>query len=261
LFPFVNLDGRDYCHRNLANWRKNCWKPPSATLAPGQDPDSLIVGVDLNRNFDFLFDIDTAFVPNSGIQASQVSADSTYQGPYAFSEPETCNVRWLLEQHPSTKWFADLHAGSQDVVLPWSDDQAQSDNEDMNFHESDYDHQRGMPSGEPWDQIEYREYQDADDRQAMADLASAFATTAKAVSNTPYGITGGFEFAAACGTSHDWVYSRHLRPPQQDPKTLAMAIEWFGEESSPSLFRQMEPIIDDVTAGLIAMGLAAAAQP
>lgn len=245
LFPLVNPDGRHHSQTVKPSWRKNR-NPAHSTR---HEPRS--IGVDINRNFDFLFDFGTAFTNTAtGISTSSNPMDNCYQGQAAFSEPETRNVSWLLQRFPDTRWFVDLHSGAQDVIYPWGDDEVQHGDPLMNFANPAYDQQRGLPGDT------YSEYQDAPDLQAMNGLANTFAQSALAVSNTAYGVTSGFKFAPSCGTSHDWVYSRHPNPQ----KTLAFAIEWCGDEYAPPWSRMLK-IIEDVSAGLIAMGLAVLPQP
>jgi hypothetical protein len=94
--PLVNPDGRTYVQSpaGQAMWRK------SRALNPGQP----CRGVDLNRNSDFLW--------SSGIGTSSSSCSDVFKGPSAFSEPETRNVRHLLDDYPNIGYFIDVHAPS-----------------------------------------------------------------------------------------------------------------------------------------------------
>ena len=246
LLPLANPDGLHYAHdlTSPARFRKNR-NPGTATA----QQDLRHAGVDLNRNFDFLFDLGTAFAAGAGVSASTSPLEDTYHGTSAFSEPETKNVRWLLQEHPKTRWFVDLHTGARDVIMPWGDDEVQFRDPQMNFRNPAFDQQRGLPADS------YREHLDRSDRDAMRSLAKVFADTAAATSGTAYGITPGYVFAPSCGTSHDWIYSRHLVTPGTE-KTLAFAIEWFDDDQGSPLWQQMPGHIEEVCAGLIAMGLA-----
>jgi murein tripeptide amidase MpaA len=248
LLPLANPDGRRHSQDVAWWWRKN--RNPANQI--GEIEES--IGVDINRNFDFLFDFTTAFVASgTGISTSSDPSQSCYQGPAAFSEPEARNVRWLLEQFPTTRWFVDLHCGAQDVIYPWGDDEAQHVQAAMNFRNPAFDQQRGVMGDA------YAEYQDIDDRRRMHQLAKIFANTGLAASGTHYGAVPGFVFTPCCGTSHDWVYARHLVDPNLT-KTLAFAIEWSGD--GPGVpWSEMPRIIEDVSAGLIAMGRAVLPSP
>src|SRR6202011_3185707 len=39
-----------------------------------------------------------------------------------FSEPETQNVKWLLDTNPRTRWFIDIRSYSEDILYNWGDD-------------------------------------------------------------------------------------------------------------------------------------------
>lgn len=110
MLPLVNPDGRTYVQSpaGQAMWRKN------RALNPGQP----CRGVDLNRNFDFLW--------SSGIGTSSSSCSDVFKGPAAFSEPETRNVRHLLNDYPNIGYFIDVHSYSELVLYPWGDDDNQT---------------------------------------------------------------------------------------------------------------------------------------
>ena len=86
LVPCMNPDGREYV-MNVDNlWRKN------RRDNPGTDCD----GVDLNRNFDVLWGVTQG-------QTSCAQCSEVYCGPQAFSEPETRNIRNVLD---TRRWTA-----------------------------------------------------------------------------------------------------------------------------------------------------------
>ena len=71
----VNPDGRHYSQTNDPLWRKNRRPHPSSGNC---------VGVDINRNFDFLWDHLTKFAPDSGVSASEDPCEkNVYRGPSA----------------------------------------------------------------------------------------------------------------------------------------------------------------------------------
>src|SRR6266540_2938982 len=74
VFPLINPDGREYVQTVDAWWRKN------RDLNPGLP----CAGVDINRNYDFLW--------SSGIGTSSSSCSDIFKGSAAFSEPETRNA-------------------------------------------------------------------------------------------------------------------------------------------------------------------------
>jgi Zinc carboxypeptidase len=101
-------------------------------------PDSGCYGVDINRNFDFLWP--------SGIGTSANPCDyQIYKGPSAFSEPETRNVRWLLDTNPNIMGMIDIHSYDNDMLFPWGDATDQETNPAENFQNPAYDGLRGVP--------------------------------------------------------------------------------------------------------------------
>ncbi|MFJ8623005.1 M14 family metallopeptidase [Kitasatospora sp. NPDC093550] len=253
VYPLVNPDGRNYSQTVAPMWRKNR-NPANA----GGNPHPACVGVDLNRNYDFLFDFATAFDPNAN---PQVSADPChpmlYCGPSAFSEPETRNVRWLLDQHPRTRWFVDVHSYAQDMLYNWGDDDNQSVDPNMNFLNHQYDGRRGLPGD-----LAYAEYIPKGDEDTARLLAEAFCQAVEGVRGVPYKPMTGFHLYPTSGTSDDYVYARHYTDPHRG-KVLGFTVEWGNDAAhSPNPFHppwaEMERIVLDVDAGLVQFCLSAA---
>ncbi len=146
----VNPDGRIYTMIDDTDekrlWRKNRTTAHHATCH----------GVDLNRNYDFAFDLDRYFSTASAVTTytsdNPCSTNQTYQGPSPFSESETRNVRWLLDTYPRIRWFIDIHGYRGEIYYPFGDDENQTTDAAMNWRNSAYDHQRGVHGDA------YREY-------------------------------------------------------------------------------------------------------
>ncbi len=246
VFPLVNPDGRLYSQTVEDLWRKN--RNPAQS---GGDPKR--IGVDINRNYDFLFDFRTAFHPDADVRVSDDPGDLVYQGPSPFSEPETRNVRWLLETYPRARWLVDVHSYSEDMLTVWGDDENQSAHPNQNFLNPDFDHQRGLP-GDAYG--EYLPKFDADDSIV---LAERFCTAVQGVRGRPYTPMSAFHLYPTCGTSDDYAYSRH-RVDETKGKILGFTIEWgdrFGGFHPP--WQEMSDIILDVDAGLVQFCLTALA--
>ncbi len=109
--PLVNPDGRRHTQKTRRMWRKNRWMAPDGTST----------GVDLNRNYDWLWNFPQHFSPQA-FPASENVHDATYHGTSAFSEPETQNVRHLLDRYSNVQLFIDLHSGTEAILHPWADD-------------------------------------------------------------------------------------------------------------------------------------------
>lgn len=243
VFPLVNPDGRYHSQHVNSIWRKN---RNLRKAAPG------VGGVDLNRNFDFLFDFQAAFAPGSGYSGSSDPLSDFYCGPLAFSESESRNVRWLLDEFERTRWFVDLHAcAARSVMYSWGDDESQDQLAAMRFDNHGFDGQRGLPGDE------YAEYVPSADVTSFDALASAAANTINQItSGTAFDSKPSFRLYPTFGTSQDYAYSRHMVNPSRTP-TLGFTLEW-GTDPHPD-WSAMESIMKEVSAGLIAMCQAAAA--
>jgi len=80
IFPQVNPDGRYYSMTSDVAWRKN--------RRPESSGQSNCIGVDINRNYNFLWNYPDYFSPKAGVQSSTDPCDyQVYIGPEAASEP------------------------------------------------------------------------------------------------------------------------------------------------------------------------------
>src|SRR5262245_2603418 len=141
--PQVNPDGRNHSFTVDPMWRKNRRPPPGKRRAAVGDE---CVGVDLNRNFDFLWDFATHFDPAAPLACSTSPCDpQTYVGPCPASEPETKNIVWLLDEHPDIGFQVDLHSYGELIMHSWGDDENQSRRAGMAFSNEEYDGHRGAP--------------------------------------------------------------------------------------------------------------------
>ena len=205
VFPQANPDGRNYSMTADAMWRKN-----RRTAAPNS---AACPGVDINRNYDFLWDFPTYFNPAAGVVDSTDPCDAgfpdngTYHGPAAFSEPETQNAKWVFDAFPQVGYFVDVHSYSQDILYSWGDDEDQSADPSMNFTNPAFDGARGM-SGDA-----YREYIPPGDFATAISLANAMHDGVKAFRGTDYTVKSAYNLYPTAGTSQDYAYSRHFTDP------------------------------------------------
>ncbi|MFE2285242.1 M14 family metallopeptidase [Streptomyces sp. NPDC059443] len=244
VFPLVNPDGRHYSQTVEPMWRRN--RNPAQS---GGDPAS--IGVDINRNYDHLFDFETAFHPDAPVRVSADPADpdQVYQGPSPFSEPETRNVRWLLDRFPRTRWFVDVHSYTQDMLYVWGDDNNQSIDPSRNFQNPAFDGKRGLKND-----LLYAEFVPKTDADDSAVLAEQFCKALKGVRGKMYAPQPAFDLYPTCGTSDDYSYARHIVDAQKG-KILAFTVEW-GKSFHPP-WAEMEKIVLDVDAGLVQFCLTA----
>ncbi len=242
----VNPDGRDFSQSSEALWRRN--RNPAES---GGNPDC--IGVDLNRNQDFLWDFPVFFDPASGVNTSDnpCSASQTYRGSAATSEPETRNVVWLMDTYSRIRWYLDVHSHGEDILHSWGDDENQSADTSQNFTNSAFDGQRGV-SGDA-----YAEYIPGGELGEVVALANAFHDSLQAVRGKNYVVSPAYTLYPTSGANDDYAYSRHLTNPSLS-NIYAYTIE-FGTEFHPP-WAEMELVVADVTAGILAFCLKAICQ-
>jgi murein tripeptide amidase MpaA len=250
IFPLVNPDGRNYSQIHFAD-REAMWRKNRNPANSGGRPEC--VGVDINRNLDFLFDFEQAFSPLSQIK-TRVSANpcdyQVYHGPAPFSEPETQNVKFLFDSNSTVRWFIDIHSFAEDLLFVWSDDDNQTTDPTMNFRNPAFNGKRGVE-----DDAAYGEFIEPADLEALKSKVQTFLGGLSAVRGKFYKGIPSFDLYPTCGTTDDYAYSRHLVDPGQG-KIFSFTVEW-GKEFQP-VWDEMRLIVTDVTAGLIAFSLDAA---
>ena len=255
VLPCSNPDGRiftqaadDEFHRM---WRRN--------RNTSVHPNPSCQGVDLNRNYDFAFDLAkyfdtvnskvTLFTSNDPCNANQV-----YHGPEFFSEPESRNVRWLLDTFLRIRWFIDIHGFKSEIYHPWGDDQNQSTNPAMNWLNPAFDQMRGRENDT------YREFIAAGDLSSHILLAARLQQGVQPVRDRNYKVLQIFDLHPVSGSATDYAWSRHLVDPCK-PRVEGFAIEVAGSDDpnfsgfQPSL-ADKDAIVEEVTSGLINFCLA-----
>lgn len=228
ILPLVNPDGRVFVQSPAGDpmWRKN--RNPN----PGQP----CKGVDLNRNYDFLW--------SSGIGTSGSACSDVFKGVTAFSEPETRNVRHLLDSRPDIMCLADIHSYAELVLYPWGDDDNQSTDPAMNFQNPAFDGQRGVHG------TGYREYIDSGDETWFATVGGGVRDSIAAVRGRTYKVQQGILLYPTSATVHDYAYSRHL--VQATNRTVMGFTIETGREFQPP-WSEAEQIIEEVQAGLVVL--------
>jgi len=255
VFPQANPDGRAYSMRTDGNemWRTN--RRPSP-----------VGGVDVNRNYDWLWDFRRYFDPRAltrgEVSVSDTRGNDTYHGPEAFSEPETRNVAWLVDRYPTTRFLTDVHSFSELILYPWGDDDNQTTKPEQNFHNPAFDRKRGLlaQNGHP-DARRYGEYLDPTHRQHLIEIGTRMRDAVQSVNGRTYTLQQGAQLYGTSGTSDDWSFARHILDPAR-PVIYPYTIE-FGRELPNDVaasfhppYADMEKIIDEVVAGLLEMCLA-----
>jgi len=224
-------------------WRKNRRPAPRGR---GHN----CIGVDLNRNFPFLWRFDRHFAPDT-VQSTFNPADyETYVGPRAASEPETRNVIWLLDRFPNIRYFVDLHSYGETILCSWGSDENQSRNPRMSFRNSTYDGTRGQIHDDV-----YREYVRAEDEKEAQRMGRRMAASIRLVRGREYNVKQSVGLYPTAGAADDYAFSRHLVNRKQG-KIIAFTIEWGRSHASTPFhppYPEMRKVMRDVTAGLLAM--------
>jgi murein tripeptide amidase MpaA len=242
-FPCVNPDGRAHSQTSSGNWRKN--RRP----APAGHPGASCVGVDLNRNFDFLWDHTAKFAADSGVRTSiDPCHPDVYRGPAAGSEPETRNVVWALDTFPRIRWHVDVHSAVPVILHSWGSDQNQSTAAADNFRNPALDSVRGRPN----DGI--GEYITVPDLDVAVGLAQRMNDAVFSVRSVNYGVEPAYGLYPTSGASDDYAFSRHVAKPGAT-KVFGYTVECASSFQPP--VSEAEQVIREVSAGLVAFGLAA----
>ncbi|MGD9923383.1 MAG: M14 family zinc carboxypeptidase [Pseudorhodoplanes sp.] len=274
IFPCVNPDGFEYSRTKSTFWRKN--RNPDSS---GGDPKK--VGVDINRNYDFLWDYKKHFHKTAWVSslASDDESVETFHGTEPFSEPETRNVKWLMDAYPGLRWFMDVHSFAGDVLFSWGDDSNQSQQVSMSFTNPAYDGLRGhtrpflpgnqpVPDGLIWSEHpdEYGEYVTRGDGAILRGSAEIIRDAMNAVWGRPYIAKQSIGLYPTSGASDDYAFSRHVTGDAE--KTYAFTIEFnFGDPHNRDNFIAtrdpdvLDKTLKEVVPGLIAFARLATKPP
>ncbi len=242
IFPQANPDGRNYSMTIDPMWRKN------RRAAPSSNPSC--PGVDVNRNYDFLWNYPLYYSSSSPIENSTDPCSDVYIGPAAVSEPETQNVVWLTDNHPNIAFFVDLHSFGEDILFSWGDDNDQSTDPTMNFQNSAYNSVRGIPGD-----TAYKEYIPNVDHTTAVNLANRMSSAIQAVRGRAYLVEEAVGLYPTAGASDDYHFSRYFVDPSK-PRVISYTLEWGAPGVDlPSSFHppysEMQNIIQEITAGLL----------
>lgn len=255
VFPDVNPDGKIYSQTNDDPnlppdeegiwWRKN--RNPSP-VPNGDTPNFHLTGVDLNRNFDFLWSSGIGTINSDG-----TTSNETYRGMTSFSEPETKNIRYLMDTYNNIKYYVDIHSYGEMILYSWGDDDNQSIDADKNFQNSQYDKVRGIPKD-----FEYKEFISIEDENTMKNLANRMNYALERVRGRKYKIQQAVGLYPTSATSDDYAFSRHLINGSNQ-KIYGFTIE-FGKEETGFIppFSEMQNVIKEVSSALTALCMAAA---
>lgn len=231
MIPCSNPDGRDDVINGDSLWRKNRRVNAGSTC----------LGVDLNRNSDILW----------GVAQGQTSCSpctEVYCGPNAFSEPETRNVKSLLDSERVVS-FVDVHSYSELVLYPWGHAPTQSTDPSKTFTTlATGTCTASVPSG-------YGEYMPAIDVQRFTTVAQQIVDDIRAVRGRQYTPETALALYPTTGTQSDYAYSRHIADSSLY-KTYGFAFETGpAAATADEAFHPDDPTLikQDAKAGMISL--------
>lgn len=229
LLPCLNPDGREYVMTVDDMWRKNRRDNPGTTCD----------GVDLNRNYDALWGVTQG-------QTSCSACSDVFCGKKAFSEPETKNVKALLDQQQIC-CFVDVHSYSELILYPWGHAPTQTTDPSKRF--------TTLPSGtcSPIAQPGYQEYMPPRDLLRFHTVGQRIVSAIQGVRGRVYTNEASIALYPTTGTAGDYAYSRHIADPKL-MKTYGYTFEtgpWVG--NGPDSFHPRDPtwIKRDAKAGML----------
>lgn len=222
VLPLTNPDGVAYDQKTDSCWRKN----RNTDSASGDDgPD---VGIDLNRNYDFVWDFEKAFnLDEAGEPASNDPSSEAFCGTNSTSEPETQAVVWALDKYPGITWFMDLHSFAASLLYGWGDDDVGTEDKEQNFVNSDYDGKRGATGD-----TEYKEYLTSDDLKTEEDGTAAMIKAMSAAGDVKYDAYQAVGLYPTSGASNDYAMGRYYGKLACDASRMFGLTLEFGDESS-----------------------------
>lgn len=251
-FPLVNPDGVAWDQKTDTLWRKN--RNPAGEVPNW--PSS--IGVDINRNYDFLWDFRRHFDPAASASTSLASDDpriETFHGVAPFSEPESKNVAWIYDQFPRLNWYVDIHSAVGTMLYSWGDDDDQSGDPAETFLDPRFDGQRGALLKD-----DYREWIPEADLGRVKRVARRTTSAMAAVGGRTYTSKPSADLYATSGAGDDYAYSRCWADGGRS-KVHGFTME-FGYPTNfyPTLTEFHQNLVD-VGAGLLEFCLAAADNP
>ncbi|KAF5001189.1 hypothetical protein FGRMN_1213 [Fusarium graminum] len=225
ILPIINPDGVKYDQKTNSCWRKN--RNPKSSKGK---PDA--VGIDINRNYDFLFNYKKAF--SSAIDLSSVASEDptseVFHGTAPNSEPETKNVVWAMDKYKNLSWFVDLHSFGGDVLYAWGDDDAQTKDTKESFANKKFDGRRGVLGEDETPNTKYKEYITAKDLALQKKTGERMAKSMEGAGTTKYTVQEAVGLYPTSGASTDYALGRYYGKACGKSKLQSYTIE-FGEES------------------------------
>jgi murein tripeptide amidase MpaA len=243
VFPDQNPDGRALSMSPTATPAEKLWRKNRNPASSGGDPAK--IGVDINRNYDFLWNFPVTFAPNVW-PASNDPASDTFFGTGPFSEPEARNAQWLVDRFPNARYFVDVHSYTGRVMHPWGDDQNQTTDPSMSFMNPAWNGKRGIRGDT------YRDYVPPARLTQLQTAVAVMHDGIWAVRGQDYLQQQGFDLYPTSGTSEDWAFTREFLLPSRG-NLNGFVIEFNKNIDFFPTWAEMLKLIEDIDAGLVAL--------
>jgi hypothetical protein len=242
--PLVNDDGRDWVLASLPSgtakpiqklhkkWRKNRRPAPAGSTNPWE------IGVDINRNFNILWDFQKHYdttLTDLNVHSSIQPAGEDFIGPGAESEPETRNVAGLMRDK-DISFYLDVHQYGRDVLYTWGTETNQATDPTQNFADPAWDGKRDGTQHDLY--AEFIPVRAA----AMGMLAAqhisdqiqekAGGSSPDAQARSDYRFIQSADMYVATGTTQDYCFSRWFAPVTAGPAispVCAITLEVGGD--------------------------------
>ncbi|KAI1267960.1 hypothetical protein F5Y18DRAFT_415494 [Xylariaceae sp. FL1019] len=247
--PLINPDGTNYDQTTNSCWRKN----RNTKSGTGSS-----AGVDLNRNFDFVWDLSKWASSVRNDVASSTPSSEVFHGTAAFSEPET-GMKYVLDTYSKVRWFIDLHSYAGDVLYSWGSDTDQSTTSYKNFLNTTYNSIRGITSDSV--STKYGEYIPAADLTNAKNAGTRLGTGLSGSTGNTYTVMQSAYLYPTSGASDDYSFSRHIANPSLN-KVYSYTVEFgFGNNAASCPFyptaAQYTSSLKETNAGFMEFVLAA----
>lgn len=222
--PLVNDDGRDWVLGPMpanASWNTEWphkWWRKNRRPAPAGSTDPRAAGVDVNRNFDIVWDFQKFYNMALGdklVHSRATPTSELFIGPAAESEPETQNVANLMRDK-GISFYLDVHAIGRDVMYAWGIETDQVTDPTQNFTNQAWD---GKRDGTQHDT--YEEFIPASAAalgvvaaQRISDQiqAKAGGSSPAAQARSDYRVMQAADMYVTSGAAQDFCFSRWFAP-------------------------------------------------
>jgi hypothetical protein len=257
--PLVNPDGFNASHSAPPADQLMGRKNGRHVAAPAPD---CYDGININRNFDVVWDYQVFYAPtaedtapapppaiNSNVASSKTACHHNYIGTAAASEPETRNVKILLDE--GVQFYIDCHMFGPDILHSWGIESNQSIDTAKNFRNAAFNGLRDGTTGT----TPYAEHITTADESEITTLAGQMATAITSATTAVYTVEPGALLYPTSGAADDYAYSRHFVDATK-PRVIAFTLECGSSAEGshhPDFTTQYPKIEKEVHAAILSM--------